>query len=627
MPIEGGPRLRIGSKRLEATGAALQALNEQNVGHAGRVLESLDLSWMGSSTSTPHRSAGQHAPTRPKVWIVGATDVPVDELRDRLEDLFEVEVVGASPLADAAAAKDVRLLLVTPNDLRKLAGAPAAASSLLDVMGQGACLMRPSGEVVWSNTRFLRYDERMRQQLAEICRDSFRQFQERPPQHADVGPESALRTELNVADGRCYEVIVAPAGVPGAKGKPAKIEAVAAVIREITTDRRLRQKIDAIDQAGAALVRFESDAVRKMSVFERLRLLENKIVKYCTELLRFDHFSVRLLDERSGRLEIVMSSGLPQEALELEIYPQAEGSGITGYVAATGRSYICYDTEKDSRFLPGLEGARASLTIPLRMHDKVIGVFNIESQEVGAFNEDDRQFAEIFGRYVAMALHMLNLLVVERSFTNEVVSGRVEGELSEPLKDILNEADWFKTLAAKDPEAARHLDRIRQDVEAIRRRVRNVASGPQTLLGVEGALAERKPDPVLEGKRILVADDEANVRRIVHDVLQNRGATVETFESGVGAIKALEEVASGARLPFDAVLSDIRMPDRNGYEVFAAARQCQPGLPVILMTGFGYDPHHSIVRASQEGLQNVLFKPFQVERLLEELRKAVSSRA
>jgi hypothetical protein len=41
------------------------------------------------------------------------------------------------------------------------------------------------------------------------------------------------------------------------------------------------------------------------------------------------------------------------------------------------------------------------------------------------------------------------------------------------------------------------------------------------------------------------------------------------------------------------------------------------------MTGFGYDPHHSIVRASQEGLQCVLFKPFQIEKLIEEVHKAL----
>jgi DNA-binding NtrC family response regulator len=71
------------------------------------------------------------------------------------------------------------------------------------------------------------------------------------------------------------------------------------------------------------------------------------------------------------------------------------------------------------------------------------------------------------------------------------------------------------------------------------------------------------------------------------------------------------------------VLSDIKMPHRNGYEIFAAARRRREDLPVILMTGFGYDPNHSIVRASQEGLASVLFKPFKVDQLLDEVRKAL----
>jgi DNA-binding NtrC family response regulator len=46
-------------------------------------------------------------------------------------------------------------------------------------------------------------------------------------------------------------------------------------------------------------------------------------------------------------------------------------------------------------------------------------------------------------------------------------------------------------------------------------------------------------------------------------------------------------------------------------------------VPVILMTGFGYDPHHSIVRASQDGLQSVLFKPFEIQLLLTQVREAL----
>ncbi|HWL92764.1 MAG TPA: response regulator, partial [Phycisphaerae bacterium] len=70
------------------------------------------------------------------------------------------------------------------------------------------------------------------------------------------------------------------------------------------------------------------------------------------------------------------------------------------------------------------------------------------------------------------------------------------------------------------------------------------------------------------------------------------------------------------------VLADIKMPNKSGYEVFAAARDANPTCAVILMTGFGYDPNHSIVRARKEGLNTVLFKPFKVDQLLEEARRA-----
>jgi len=89
------------------------------------------------------------------------------------------------------------------------------------------------------------------------------------------------------------------------------------------------------------------------------------------------------------------------------------------------------------------------------------------------------------------------------------------------------------------------------------------------------------------------------------------------------AIRQLEASKEGRAPKVDLVISDIRMPDFNGLEVFSAAKRLGNAPPVILMTGFGYDPHHSIVRASQEGLQDVLYKPFQVEQLVELVRKAL----
>jgi CheY-like chemotaxis protein len=97
---------------------------------------------------------------------------------------------------------------------------------------------------------------------------------------------------------------------------------------------------------------------------------------------------------------------------------------------------------------------------------------------------------------------------------------------------------------------------------------------------------------------------------------------VETAQDGAEAIALL-----ASRAPYDLVLSDIKMPHKNGYEIFAAAKKLGHAPPVILMTGFGYDPAHSIVRASQEGLSAVLFKPFKVDQLMGEIRKAVTAKA
>src|SRR5690606_4434353 len=127
------------------------------------------------------------------------------------------------------------------------------------------------------------------------------------------------------------------------------------------------------------LAKLESDAVSKLTPAERLKLLQDKIIRYSKDLMHFDHFAIRLVDKRTNKLEVVIAEGLPTQALEIDLYAQPEGNGISGYVAATGRSYICHDTEKDPRYVLGMEHSKSSLTVPLRLHDKIIGVFNIES--------------------------------------------------------------------------------------------------------------------------------------------------------------------------------------------------------------------------------------------------------
>ncbi len=535
--------------------------------------------------------------------------------------------------AESLAGDEARVVLAEMGDFLPLERGlvDRQAVALLNAIGEGVCLATPEGAVLWGNDRFNRFSARTRDRIAAECRAASERFRRGLGAGVENGERASWRSDIVSADGeRVYELVVSPVlskeAAGSADGEPRTLEAVACVIVEVTESRSIQQKIEAIDNTGRELMRLDADAVRQMHAGERLALLQDKIVQAAHELMHFDHFTIRLLDRDTGRLDLVMSTGLPPETALREVFARATGNGIIGYVAVTGKSYLCRDTSRDPLYKPGLAHAGSSLTTPLVIHDRVIGVFNAESGQTGAFSEEDVRFAEIFSRSIAMALHILDLLVVERSSTNEAVSGRVEGEVREPLDDLAAECEWLRTQPAMSPDAAQHVDRIVRDVEAIRRRIREVAQGPRTILGAEKALRDENVDPALKGRRVLVADDEAAIRETIRDVLERRGSVVTICGDGATAVTALE-AAGERREGFDLVVSDIKMPDRNGYEVFSAAKALDREIPVILMTGFGYDPHHSIVRASQEGLQCVLFKPFQMERLLDEVRKALLARA
>ena len=498
------------------------------------------------------------------------------------------------------------------------------ANLILNTIGEGVCIVDGEGRCNWMNKKMQAWPARVHEKIRRTCQEAFELFSKQvSPQRPQGDPATpaqqtfsrSKRYALNIEDQQFLEMIASPVISPAGQ-----VVQIVAVVWDATGTRRLQQKIDAIDKAGRELVRLESDTMSKMNVTERLKLLEDKIISYTRDLMHFDHFAIRLLDRKNNKLEMVISVGLPNEALSIELYADADNNGISGYVAATGRSYICPDVERDPRYVMGLDHAKSSLTVPLRLHDKVIGIFNIESRQRAAFNEDDRQFAEIFGRYVAIALNILDLMVVERVGTAHKVADDVCAEAAGPLNDIASDANSLMDDYIGHDDLRHKLQAILDNVATIRKSLRQAAEGPNTILGAKDV--KEADDPVLRDAHILVADDEPNIRNTIRDVLRKYHANVTTATTGAEAIKLLDKEGGDA---FDLVLSDIKMPDKTGYDVFAHARKKSQTLPVILMTGFGYDPNHCIVRASQEGLQAVLFKPFKVEQLLAEVRKAIQS--
>ncbi|MBL4701358.1 MAG: GAF domain-containing protein, partial [Phycisphaeraceae bacterium] len=271
------------------------------------------------------------------------------------------------------------------------------ANLVLNTIGEGVLVVNQSGHCDWSNKRMQAYPPQAMEQVLQICSRAVEIFSTLGTQCYDNNTVPSKKFSFPVDQDQHFELIASPVIEPDKQ-----ITQVVAVVWDATRSKRMEQKINAIETAGRELAKLESERIAKLSPSQRLDLLRDKIIKTSKELLDFDHFNIRVVDERDKKLDIVIDEGLPPEALEIDLYAQPEGNGISGYVAATGRSYICHDTEKDPRYILGIKHCKSSLTVPLRLHDKIIGVFNVESDTVGVFQEDDRQFAEIFGQYVAM---------------------------------------------------------------------------------------------------------------------------------------------------------------------------------------------------------------------------------
>jgi len=485
------------------------------------------------------------------------------------------------------------------------------AAAIIDSVNQGVAIVNEEGSLDWANERLLSLSEDVREFVCRSCVETFKWA------HGDPEPRSlevrGRRFTYTSQDDQTFEITATPVS-----DLNQRITEVAAVVWEATNARRLQNKIDAIDQAGRELLNIDAENFAQLDTQQRLSLLEQKVLRCTEELLHFDNFVIFVLDRHNNKLEPVLVSKMPEDRAHTELYATVEANGVCGYVAARGRSYICSDTSKDPRYVLGIDDARSSLTVPLRLRDQVVGVANFESTRVGAFSEDDRQFAEIFGRYLALSLQILELLVSERRTTTGQLGSDVMAEITAPLNDILTEAESLIEDYIGHDDLRHRIRAISGNAVKIRRNIKDVTSAKPGLVGVRTSHVQPK-DPALHGRKVLLADDEEIIRDTVRDVLSGYGCEVTVASDGAGAVEHLESQG------FDLVLSDIKMPGKSGYDVFAAAKEADARTPVILMTGFGYDPNHTIVRARREGLSAVLFKPFKVDQLLNEVRTALAA--
>ena len=219
-------------------------------------------------------------------------------------------------------------------------------------------------------------------------------------------------------------------------------------------------------------------------------------------------------------------------------------------------------------------------------------------------------------------------------------------EINNPLEAITNNLELLAHSVAtrlNDAEMVvenERLDSIRRGLERVQAIVRRLdemckKGTYETRDYLQGRrmadLAPREADSVahsdgwnghdwpLSGMSVLVLDDDKTVVTSLADLLRAERCVVHT------ALRPSNALALLRNMKIDAVISDVVMPEMDGYEFYTRVREEWPRVPVILMTAYYYDKDHIIKRSRLEGLENAIFKkpvnPSKLRKVLLQARQ------
>jgi len=183
-----------------------------------------------------------------------------------------------------------------------------------------------------------------------------------------------------------------------------------------------------------------------------------KVVKLIRKYFNYLICDVLLLDEQKENLYIAASDGYSAESrrnIQIKL-----GEGVTGKVVATGKPLLVPDVTKFEGYISSEKEVRSEVAVPLKVLDELIGVLNVESTKLNAFDKQDLRLLSILSTPVAIAIQnarlhqiMKNLAITDGLtglYNFRYLKGRLEEEAKRaqrykrPLALIMADIDCFK---------------------------------------------------------------------------------------------------------------------------------------------------------------------------------------
>jgi PAS domain S-box-containing protein len=280
-----------------------------------------------------------------------------------------------------------------------------------------------------------------------------------------------------------------------------------------------------------------------------------EMMRILSDSFGYLHCSILLLNADKSELHVQAFSGYAENVDKLSVKVGHEG--ITGWVAATGRPLYVPDVHRDPRYVPGLNGVKSEIALPLKIGEEVLGVLNVESTEKAAFRERDVRILSSLAAQAAVAIENASLYAEVQSKAEELDAACRNLEISR--QDIL-----------KANERLRETDRLKSEFLAT---MSHELRTPLTAIIAYGELL--RDERVTEAKRTefleIITDQGHRLLQLIDDLLD-----LSKLESGKMQLNL--EQADLSEIVVSAVETIRPTAEKKGLEI---VMESAPNLPRV----------------------------------------------
>jgi PAS domain S-box-containing protein len=251
----------------------------------------------------------------------------------------------------------------------------------------------------------------------------------------DLSKGKSIKVELEV---RIYSKKMIPVEVTSSplimKGK---FIGALAIVRDITESKR----ISTLNLYG-----------RKLNTADDFQKVYELTMDAIERTLGFEHAAFLRIDK--GNLRVVSQRGYPTP-LHL-VLPLEAGKGITVKAANTRAPILVPDVRKSKDYVEGIPGIRSELAVPVEIEDRILGVLNVESKKIGAFNEKDVSLLQILASHAATAISNLekrreiekrsNQLALLMKSSTKMISSTDLHQRLQTIAEAIRELGWRRVV-------------------------------------------------------------------------------------------------------------------------------------------------------------------------------------